>query len=215
MLAVFDMDGVLVEPRSSWRTVHGHLGTENEEAYRLYMEGLIDDPEFMRRDIAVWKGRMPDIDMRFIDSLFAGVPLIDGCLEAVSSLRGKGFDMILISGGLDSLAYRIGMVVPLSGIYCNGLEADGSGRLTGEGILRVPLRDKGGVLRSHLKGKDYDWIATVGDSIVDVTMFEESDLSIAFRPMDRQAAAGADIVIESTDLRSVVQPILMRAPGRH
>jgi phosphoserine phosphatase len=207
-LAVFDMDGVLVEPRSSWRIVHRQLGTENEEAYRLYMEGRIDDPEFMRRDIAVWKERMPTIDIRFIEGLFKDLPLMKGCREALSDLRMEGFDLIVISGGLDSLSERIGREIPFSALYCNGLEHDRSGRLTGEGILRVPLRDKGGVLRGHLDGGDYDWVACVGDSIVDVTMFAQSDLSIAFRPMDDHAVRGADMVIDSMDLRAASDAII-------
>jgi phosphoserine phosphatase len=211
-LAVFDMDGVLVEPRSSWRVVHGSLGTTNEEAYDLYMRGSIDDIEFMRRDIALWMARRPGIDIEFIEGLFRDMPLTRGCTEAVSDLRREGFDILLISGGLDPLAERIASEIVLSGSYCNGLEKDANGRLTGAGILRVPLRNKGGVLRNHLSGLPYDWVVSVGDSIVDVTMFRESDRSIAFRPMDDHAAHGADVVVCSDDLRDVSKTILDMAP---
>ena len=57
-LVVFDMDGVLTEYFSSWVRVHEHFGTDNDEALRLYMEGKIDDEEFMRRDIALWTPEM-------------------------------------------------------------------------------------------------------------------------------------------------------------
>jgi phosphoserine phosphatase len=210
-LVVLDMDGVLVDARSSWRVVHRYLGTQNEEAYRLYMNGEIDDMEFMRRDISLWKGRMPNITIGFIDGLFSDLPLTKGCSEALSDLRRSGFDLLLVSGGLDSLSDRISRLHHFTASYCNGLESDAEGRLSGEGILRVPLRDKGGVLRKYLDGHDYELVVSVGDSVVDVTMFEESDLSIAFRPMDDEARDGADISIGSDNLLSVSQWILERA----
>ena len=53
-LIVFDMDGVLVEERSSWRRIHNHLGTDNEDSFFAYMRGDINDLEFMAKDIKRW-----------------------------------------------------------------------------------------------------------------------------------------------------------------
>jgi len=203
------MDGVLVRERSSWRIVHGVLGTSNEEAYELYMQGKIDDREFMRRDIALWRGADPGLSVADIGRMFSGVERTEGYLDALLAFKKAGFDLILISGGLDLLFSMIDKEGLFRKAYANGLMADQDGRLTGEGIMRVPLRDKGGVLRKFLDECDgYDRTVAVGDSHVDVTMFDLCDLSIAFRPMDGTARERADIVIEEEDLRAVSRAVL-------
>jgi len=207
-LAVFDMDGVLIHPRSSWRIVHKRLGTRNENGFMLYMEGAIDDEEFMRRDIAIWKGSRPGIDLSFLDDLFGEVPLMDGLDDALTSLRDAEFDLIILSGGLSMMACKVDRAGYFVRRFVNDLATDPRGRLTGEGILVVPLRDKGSVLKGFLDSNDHGSVVTVGDSWVDASMFRHSDLSIAFRPMDEVVIDAADLVIERSDLREVSSAIL-------
>lgn len=210
-LIVFDMDGVLVRPRSSWRIVHDHLGTQNERSYELYMLGLIDDAGFMRRDIEMWMGARPGIDVPYLEGLFSKVGIMPGYSSAVMDLIGAGFDLIMISGGIDILSRLIDKDGMFREIFSNGLASDSMGRLTGEGVLRVPLRDKGAVLKGFLdENPRYDLVVSVGDSFVDVPLFTSSDLSIAFRPMDELASGGADHVIEGEDLRKVSDVVLER-----
>lgn len=208
-LMVFDMDGVLVRPRSSWRIVHDHLGTQNERSYDLYMQGLIDDAGFMRRDIEMWMNTRPGIDIPYLGNLFSSVGIMPGYSSAVRELMDAGFDLIMISGGIDLLSRIIDREGRFREIFSNGLASDSTGRLTGEGILRVPLRDKGAVLKGFLdRNPGYGIVVSVGDSFVDVPLFTSSDLSIAFRPMDEQSSKEADIVIDGEDLQKVSDAVV-------
>jgi phosphoserine phosphatase len=54
-LVAFDMDGVLVNYTSCWTWVHDHFRVTNEASLKAFIDGDIDDMEFMRRDIALWR----------------------------------------------------------------------------------------------------------------------------------------------------------------
>lgn len=206
-LAVFDMDGVLVYPRSSWRVVHDALGTSNEHSFELYMEGKIDDEEFMARDIALWKGVMERPDVDTIRKMMDNVPIMNGFDEALDELKGNGIETVIISGGLDILADRLMDAGGFSEYHANGFQIGAGGEIHGKGILRVPLRDKGSVLKQLIK-KGYGPIAAVGDSFVDVPMFRLADLSIAFRPESREVSSEADHVVSEDDLTKVSDIII-------
>jgi phosphoserine phosphatase len=58
-VVVFDLDGVLVEEPSAWWTLHHAFSTyeASKENLNAYNRGIIDYPEFMRRDISLWGSR--------------------------------------------------------------------------------------------------------------------------------------------------------------
>jgi phosphoserine phosphatase len=206
-LVVFDMDGVLVKPRSSWRVIHDHFGVDNEASYDLYIKGEIDDMEFMRRDISIWRKIDPGISRSDIISILSEAPRIENMVRSVKIIRETGSTTAIVSGGIDLLADMLNEEAIFDHVASNGLEFDGGSMLSGEGILRVPLRDKGMGLKSILERGDFGPIVSVGDSHVDVSMFEMSDMSIAFRPMDESASSGADSVIQGDDLYPVADII--------
>ncbi|MGA1849114.1 MAG: HAD-IB family phosphatase [Thermoplasmatota archaeon] len=212
-IAVFDMDGVLVHQRSSWRIVHDRLGTSNEDSFIAYIRGEIDDLEFMRRDISLWMGKglmnIQDVEAAIDDAI-----LIPGFIECMELLKEEGYSLAILSGGLDALARKLGRIGGFDHIISNGLILDKEGGLTGEGELRVPLRDKGSVL-SGLLEVGYSPVAVVGDSHVDLSMFALADLSIAFRPESSEVAEAADVVIEEPDLRIVARTVIDRLRGRN
>ena len=213
-LVVFDMDGVLIEHRSSWRMLHDALGTNNNDSYQAYMRGEIDDLEFMRRDIRRWLRSKPDMDIEFIRSIFDSQKRMNGFAEGIHRLKDSGAAVFILSGGIDVLANALCRVSGMDGSYANGVIFDDEGRLTGEGILRVPLRDKGWVLKDKILGSnEYGPIISVGDSHVDITMFENSDLSIAFRPESDPVSEAADITIRGSDLTPVIDVILEYLTG--
>jgi phosphoserine phosphatase len=203
-LVVFDMDGVLVEERSSWGLVHDLLGTTNEHSHEAYLRGEIDDMEFMRRDIALWLSVMPDLTIDDIRSMMEKATAMNGAEDCIRDLRALGADITILSGGLKLLSGILVQRWGLDGHHANGLEHLPDGRLTGEGILEVPLRDKGGVLARKIMTEGLQGpVITVGDSSVDISMFKRSDLAIAFRPKEERVSKRAHIVIERPDLRSV------------
>ena len=44
-LVVFDMDGTIIEPRSSWAMIHDYFGTDNTEMLQMYIDHKISDKE--------------------------------------------------------------------------------------------------------------------------------------------------------------------------
>ena len=133
----FDLDGVLVAERSSWEWVHKHFGVNNEDGYQLFMEGEIDDMEFMRRDVDKWRSKDPQINTQTITDILKGAKLTKGSIETVRILKEGGVKTGIVSGGIDLIANDIGEQCGIDNIIANGVEADENGTLTGEGIWRV------------------------------------------------------------------------------
>ncbi|MEA3557664.1 MAG: HAD-IB family phosphatase [Candidatus Thermoplasmatota archaeon] len=207
-LAVFDMDGVLVEHRSSWRIIHERLGTSNEDSFRMYMTRGIDDEEFMARDVALWRGVLERANVSDIESILSDIAPMTGFMEAMEMLRVEGIAPVILSGGIDILANRLGDLGGFHQVHANGLKTDRDGNLVGGGILRVPLRDKGSVLRMIMGEGTFHPVSAVGDSLVDVPMFEIADISIAFRPDSEEVSRRADHVVLEADLRKVARIII-------
>lgn len=83
-LVCFDMDGTLTDTRSSWKWIHDCLGVDPEANYRAYLNGEIDESEFMRRDIALWKQVKPDIGIGDLVHMFQSIPLVEGIQETIA-----------------------------------------------------------------------------------------------------------------------------------
>jgi len=211
-LAVFDMDGVLIDARSSWVLVHRHFGTDNEDSLEAFLRGEIDDHEFIRRDVERWSRASGRVRYHEVtDVLDSAVPF-PGAVETLRTLGGSGVMTAIVSGGLRHLATRIGSLCGADLVFANDVEVDEEGYLTGGGIVTVPLREKGSlvtVIQRDLGVSPAETVA-VGDSSVDVTMFRQAGLSIAFNPRDGVTERSATHVIRGRDLRSILPLILER-----
>ena len=206
-LVVFDMDGVLADIESSWVFVHKKFGVNNDHSLYAYLRGEITDLEFIRRDIDLWRKKKPSVSREDIALILEEVPLMPGAEEAVSILRSKGVKTAIVSAGVDLLAERIAKQLGMDMQMANGMEADGAGRLTGEGVLKVRLTDKGEALveTANALGIPLEETASVGNSRYDVSMFRRSAKGIAFMPEDQEVRKEADVVVEQKDLRAVVE----------
>ncbi|MFO7618544.1 MAG: HAD-IB family phosphatase [Thermoplasmata archaeon] len=205
-MVAFDMDGVLVAERSSWEWVHRHFGVDNSKSLDAFCSGKIDDMEFMRTDIAMWKSIDPDVSIAQIRGILMKANLVRGARDTVQALKKKGVKTCIVSGGIDLLADYVGELCGVDRVISNGLTADNDGRILGEGILRVELRDKASALSSIIGefGVESDRCAAVGNSWVDISMFNVSGLGIAFNPIDAQTITAADVVVESDTLTDVL-----------
>lgn len=215
-LAAFDMDGTLVDVASSWAAVHDYFGDHNREGLHLFETNQIDDLEFTRRDIQVWWKHRPELTLQEIEEILAQVPLMPGAADLFQGLHDAGITTAIVSGGIDVLAKRIGRELGIQYVLANGFRVDARGRLTGEGIIRVPIRDKEGVLagvQAQL-GIPPERTGSVGNSEIDVGMFRRSRIGIAFSPEDQAVQDGATHVVRSKDLREVLPYLLeARAPA--
>ena len=209
-LVAFDMDGVLVDYSSCWTWVHHHFGVDNEPALLSFVRGEIDDREFMRRDIALWRERDPKLDIDGLKCILEPLPFNEGIRETVAALREQGIKAVIVSGGLDIVAERIAQRYGFDDFIANGVEADRFGQLTGEGVLRVELLNKKLALEAFLAKYQVkkERAACVGDSFIDIPMFEACGMSIAFNPMDGRVSDCATYVVQDRNLRAVLPFIL-------
>lgn len=208
---IFDMDGTLTSVRSSWGYVHDVLGVSNEDAYRAFVNMEIDEAEFMRRDIGLWMEARPGITVDDVGEILRGVPLVSGIGETVNRLSSEGIRTAICSGGIDMAAKMIAERFGFDHYVADGLETHPDGRLTGEGIINVDLRDKSGCVDDILAhfGVDPDRAVSVGNSYTDIPMFKKTGMSIAFNPVDMEyTGAAADHVIKSDCLTAILGVIL-------
>lgn len=195
-LVAFDMDGTLVEEHSCWGIIHRHFGTQQEASKNLvaWERGEINYPEFMRLDIKLWQ---PTPHISQVEEILSNFKLAPNALEVVSKLRGKGYQVAIVTGGLDILAKKVADRLKIEHVIANGLEVDERGYLTGEGIFWVEPCYKHEALEelANRLGIKMDECVGVGDSKYDSNLFEHVGLGVAVG-RDETLARVADVVIE-------------------
>jgi len=213
-LVAFDMDGVLVNYTSCWTWVHDHFQVQNEAAIQAFIDGRIDDMEFMRRDISLWLRKRPQLCREELELILAPLPMNEGIEETIRILRTNGIRTVIVSGGLDIVAEKIASRYGFDDWLANGVECDENGKLTGEGLLRVELKNKRSALDQLLAkyGIKGDRVACVGDSFVDIPMFEACAMSIAFNPTDSMVVEKATHVVRNKSIKAVL-PYILNAEG--
>jgi phosphoserine phosphatase len=210
----FDMDGTLVNVASSWAAVHAYFGDHNEDGLRRFLANEIDDREFVRTDVRVWWKHAPDLTIEDLERILDDVPLMPGAERLLAGLHARGIRTAIVSGGIDVLARRIGRELGIDLVLANGFRVTADGRLTGEGIIRVPIQEKEAVLAGLQEQLGFapSETASVGNSAIDVGLFRRSRMGIAFLPEDDEVRRAATHVVTDRDLATVL-PLLERFPA--
>jgi len=201
------MDGTLVDIESSYATVHGYFGERNDDGLRRFMANEIDDEEFVRSDIRIWWKHRPDLRVDELEEILAGAPIMPGADVLLRGLHARGVRTAIVSGGIDLLAHRVARDLGIDVALANGFRVDPDGRLTGEGIVRVPVQRKEEVLAALQAqlGISPEETASVGNSEIDVGMFRRSKVGIAFRPEDDTVRRAATAIVPGSDLAEVLE----------
>ena len=209
-LVCFDMDGTLTKLRSSWCWVHSCFEVDNEPAYQAFCNGEIDEPEFMRRDIALWTNKNPDVTIRDIAVLFRDMPLIDGIQETIACLKANGIRTVIISGGINLAAEMLAREFGCDDYIADEILAYDDGKLTGEGKMNVDLRDKGINVRQYIEkyGTTMERTVSVGNSFTDIPLFKNSGMSIAFNPTDPYTQEAATHTVFSENIADILDFIM-------
>ncbi|MHA2281206.1 MAG: HAD-IB family phosphatase [Promethearchaeota archaeon] len=206
----FDLDGVLVDTFSSWVWMHKHFKVNNDHSLYAYQRGEIDYLEFMRRDIALWLENKNDLTIGDVEEILSKVPVIKGAKEVVAKLKKQNIQTAIISCGIKVLANRIQKDFGIDIVVANGIVADKTGKLTGEGTLEIELADKGKPLRELLEkyGIKKEESAAVGNSYGDAGMFKVCGMGIAFNPEDDITKETANVIVEGDDLREILKYLI-------
>lgn len=209
-LAAFDMDGVLIDHVSSWAAVHDALGTRNGGAMREFLEGRIDDREFILRDVELWRKARPTLSKGDLLAILGKIPRMPGLREAITALHGQGTACVIVTGGLRAMGEILTREGPFDALRANNVAFGPDGRLLHEAVVEVPIRAKGEVVRALRQafGASRDETASIGDTQFDRGMFRESRVSVAFNPADEAVVEAATHVVREKDLRLAVAPLL-------
>jgi phosphoserine phosphatase len=208
-LVIFDMDGVLVDVISSWKHIHDYFKTSNEHSVDAYLHGKIDDLEFIKRDVSLWKDNNDLITLTQLQEILRTVPLMQGAQQTIQTLKKHRIQTAIVSAGLDILANQIAHKLGIDYSYANGVEINAEGRLTGHGILGVKLMYKDEAVQhlSEKSGIPLSHCATIGNSCFDIPMFITTGIGIAFNPSDDCVREAADYIVDGKDLRNIL-PVL-------
>jgi phosphoserine phosphatase len=208
-LIIFDMDGVLTDIKSSWKYIHDYFGRSNERSVDDYLKGKIDDLEFIRRDVSLWKENGKLINKEKLEQILSSIPLMKGSKQCMKIIKKYNIKTSIISAGLDILAYRVATELDIDYVYANGIKTDKNGYLNGEGLLGVELigKDKNVKILSKKLGISPENIVAVGNSCFDIPMLENCGIGIAFNPEDECIKKVADIIIEEKNLFNIIDHI--------
>ncbi|RLG46276.1 MAG: hypothetical protein DRN90_06765 [Thermoproteota archaeon] len=211
-MVVFDMDGTLIEARSSWWLIHEAMRTEKQarENERMYRRGIIDYDRWAELDVRAWIGK----DFSKALSALKEVKLMEGARESVELLRSEGFIVGVISAGLNVVLERILEEIALDFYEVNELLL--KNKVVVGWRTRVGYHDKGRkvIELSEKFSVPLNLVVVVGDAENDLEMFKLPQVfKIAFLPSHPDLEALADITIREKNLMRVAEVILKRFNG--
>ena len=207
-LVVFDMDGTIIEPRSSWAMIHEHFGTDNTEMLQLYIDHKISDKEFVKADIQLWNSKSDKpVDEKYINSILDKAKPRKGAEELIANLHKANVKTIILSGGIQFLADKWARKWNMDGALANELIDDKNGNLTA--IIKSSGHNKGPVMEKMIEkyNLEKNEIAAIGDTMVDIPTFERAGLSVAVNTEDERVITKADYHLKG-DLTELTKLIL-------
>ena len=168
-----DLEGIFVP--EIWINVAEKTGIEE---LRLTTRDISDYDELMRGRLEIL--RRKGLGIRDIQEVIEAMDPLDGAEEFLKWVRDR-FQFILVSDTFVEFADPLLKKLNRPTLFCNSLLIDSNGV-----ILDYQLRQRDGkrhVIKA-LRSLEYKVIA-VGDSYNDITMLNEADKGILFRPPDK------------------------------
>jgi phosphoserine phosphatase len=204
-MVVFDLDGTLTTVDSPWRYLHEAFGTwdRGRITSQRYWDGEISYKEWAELDAHYWAGA----SLSKVKSILDGIPYRDGAKEVFDELRARGVKTVILSAGLSFLAEKAARELGADLAIANELQTN-DGRLTGEIEVKVAVNSKEGIVRKIASQFRIPLreVALVGDRAFDLANRE--CLKIAFMPKDEVARLEAHHVIETADLKAILQYLM-------
>ena len=208
-LVVFDMDGTLLQERSCWEYIHRHFGVDNTEMLKLYMEHKINDQEFAESDIELWEKNSDEkVNESYINSILDEIEPRDGAEELSDSLHKNGIKTAILSGGIKYLADKWAEKWNMECEIANRIVDGEDGNL--KAIIESSGHAKGPIMNQLLEkmGFTKEEVASVGDTTVDIPLFQRSGLGIAVNTDDERVISEADYHLKENNLRKLIPVII-------
>ncbi|MEC8707103.1 MAG: HAD-IB family phosphatase [Candidatus Thermoplasmatota archaeon] len=208
-LVVFDMDGTIIEPRSSWAMIHDYFGTDNSEMLQMYINHKISDSEFVKADIKLWNSRSEvPVNEQYINSILDRAKPREGAGELIASLHEVNIKTVILSGGIQYLANKWAKEWDMSGAFANELIDDADGNLTAN--INASGHNKGPLMEKIVKdfGLTNSEVAAVGDTMVDLPMFEIAGLSIAVNTNDERVISKSKYHLKEGSMKQLTDVII-------
>ena len=115
-LVCLDMDRVLVDHLSTWQFVYDNMGLSNDESFELYNQGLLDEWDWIKLDIALIKGSRTEFEEPITDGELRGhmegMPMMKNWKMLIQGLIDDGAKVAIVSGGLQQTARDIAAQFP-------------------------------------------------------------------------------------------------------
>ena len=190
-LICFDVDGTLVDHKSSWYMLTAALGCDVNKIVFVYDKITagkitIAEGEEIVADIFRASGRA---SQDFIFDLFNNTPLNHGAIELMSYLKQKGYIIYLVSAAIDMYVELIAKKIGADGFYSNAsLEFDENKMLSKINYGADQTMAKAMQVRelSEIFKIPAREIIFVGDSGNDVEAFRLIGKGIAVYPYDEK-----------------------------
>jgi phosphoserine phosphatase len=190
-LLVADMDSTMITVECI-DELADYAGRKSEvaEITERAMRGELAFAEALRERVAVLK----DLDEAVIERCHSErVRIMPGAQALVRTMRAKGAECVLVSGGFTVFADRVAKTIGFSRAISNLLEIEG-GRLTGsvaEPIVGADRKREVLLDAAADAGLDLADTLAVGDGANDIPMIEAAGLGIAYHAKPKVAAAAA------------------------
>ena len=208
-LVVFDMDGTIIEPRSSWAMIHDYFGTDNTEMLQMYIDHKISDMEFVKADIKLWNSKSDvPVNEEYINSILDKAKPRKGAEELITSLHEANIKTVILSGGIQYLADKWAKEWNMAGAFANDLIDDEDGNLTAN--INASGHNKGPLMEKIIKDFDLtgNEVAAVGDTMVDLPMFEIAGLSIAVNTDDERVISKSKYYLKEGSMKQLSDVII-------
>jgi len=203
------MDGTLLRERSCWEYIHRHFDVDNTEMLKLYMEHKISDQEFAESDIRLWKENSDEkVNESYINSILDEIKPIEGAEELIHALQKNGVKTAILSGGIKYLANKWAEKWNMECAIANRIVDDEDGNL--KAIIESSGHAKGPIMDQLLEkmGFTKEEVASVGDTTVDIPLFQRSGLGIAVNTDDERVISEADYHLKENNLRKLIPVII-------
>jgi len=182
-LIAFDLDGVLINIKSSWQYIHDYVGSstivKRGRGIKLYSEGKISYQEWVDIDVQAMLIAKPTLSIHDIEEAFSKVKLEPSAKFVTKVLKNLGYKLAIVSAGIEQLAKRVANELGIDIVRANPLQFSKDGRLIG-GIAMVEPLAKDKVIKDIAKqlGIELSEVAYIGDSEWDLSALKVVGLPI-------------------------------------